>query len=148
MEMMLGIPAPVEPNQLPAQLEPYMQYVLSNEDKRNGSTCLLYPDLLKEIGGTFDSNFFILPSSIHELILMKDTGEMSASELQRMVLEVNGTEVEPEEVLSNQVFSYNYRENSLSTATTKEETAELLSLMSENYPMDSEHGVDEDMERE
>lgn len=148
MEMMLGIPANVEPNQLPTQLEPYMQYVLSNENKCNGATCLLYPDLLKEIGATFDSNFFILPSSIHELILMKDTGEMSASELQRMVLEVNGTQVEPEEVLSNQVFSYNYRENSLSMATTKEETAELLSLISENYPTHSEHEMDEDMERE
>lgn len=147
-EIAFGFPATVEPNQLPAQFEPYMQYLLSNEDKCNGATCLLYPDLLKEIGAAFDSNFFILPSSVHELILMKDTGEMSASELQRMVLEVNGTEVEPEEVLSNQVFSYNYRENSLSTATTKEETAELLSLMSENYPMDSEHGMDEDMERE
>lgn len=148
LEMMLGISAEVEPNQLPAQLEPYMQYVLTNEDKRNGATCLLYPELLKEIGAAFDSNFFILPSSIHELILMKDTGEMSASELQRMVMEVNGAEVAPEEVLSNQVFSYDYRENSLSMATTKEETAELLSLISENCPTHSEHGMDEDMERE
>lgn len=148
MEIMLDISASVEPNQLPTQFEPYTQYLLSNEDKSDGATCLLYPDLLKKIGSIFESNFFILPSSIHELILMKDTGEMSANELQRMVLEVNRTQVEPEEVLSNHVFSYNYRENSLFMATTPEETAELLTLILEDYPMYSEHGVDEDMERE
>lgn len=147
MEIMSGISS-VEPNQLPTQLEPYTQYLLSNVDKSNGAVCLLYPDLLKKIGGIFESNFFILPSSIHELILMKDTGEMSANELQRMVLEVNRTEVKPEEVLSNHVFSYNYRETSLSMATTPEETTELLSLISEDYPMYSEHGMNGDMERE
>ena len=148
-EIMFGIPAAEsESNQLPTQLEPYMQYVLSNEGGHNGAACMLYPDLLKEIGEKFNSNFFILPSSIHEIILMQDTGEMSASELQRMVIDVNATQVEPQEVLSNRVYSYDYKENCLSMGTTKEETDELMNRISDSWGNALPDEMQSDMERE
>lgn len=139
---------PVKLNQIPTQIEPYTPYILSNERRYNGAACLLYPGLLKEIGKAFDCNFFILPRSIHELILVKDTGEMSESELQRMTRAVDATLVIPEERLSDRVFSYNYQENSLSTATITGKMAEAFCLISGSYPMSSEYGMDEDMERE
>ena len=84
---------------------PYEQYVLTNIAQINGATAILYPNLLQEIGEATQSNFFILPSSIHEVILMKDNGDMNAEELQRMVMEINRTQVAPEEVLSDEVYS-------------------------------------------
>lgn len=108
------------------ELLPYEQYVLSNVAKLNGATVMLYPNLLQEIGEATKSNFFILPSSIHELILVKDNGEMSAEEFQRMVMEINRTQVAPEEVLSDEVYSYDYRQQKLTMATSPIQTKELL----------------------
>lgn len=147
-EIMFGTSANVEPNQFPTQLEPYMQYVLTNESRLGGAACMLYPDLLKEIGSKFNSNFFILPSSIHEIIFMKDTGEMNARELQRMVIDINATQVEPEEVLSNQVYCYNHQENTLSMGTTREETAKLMEQISHGGTEVPSDEIQTDMERE
>ena len=49
---------------------------------------------------------YILPSSIHEVILLPDTGLGSPQELKRMIHEVNSTQVAPEEVLSNSLYYY------------------------------------------
>lgn len=148
MEMLSNTDSTATPNQIPENLEGYMQYVLSNTERVNGAVSLLYPNVLEEIGNRFDSNFFLLPSSIHEIILMQDTGEMSAIELQRMVMEVNGTQVEPEEVLSNQVYSYNHKENALSMATSREETAELQRQISDSNILTSNYEDFEEMEQE
>lgn len=112
------------------ELLPYEQYVLSNDAKLNGATVMLYPNLLQEIGEATKSNFFILPSSVHELILIKDNGEMSAEEFQRMVMEINRTQVAPEEVLSDEVYSYDYREQKVVLATNPEQTKEFVAQMS------------------
>ena len=50
--------------------------------------------------------FYILPSSVHEVILLEDTGAGAAPELKKMVLEVNRTQVAPEEVLSDSLYYY------------------------------------------
>jgi len=111
------------------KLEPYAQYVLTNDVKVHGATAMLYPGLLQEIGEATQSSFFILPSSIHETILIKDNGEMSAEELQRMVIEVNRTQVRPDEVLSDEVYSYDYREQKLTMATDPAQTKEYMEQM-------------------
>lgn len=59
-------------------------------------------------------------------ILMKDNGDMNAEELQRMVMEINRTQVAPEEVLSDEVYSYDYRQQKLTMATSPIQTKELL----------------------
>ncbi len=77
-------------------------------------------------------NFFsALPESmsqsrLYEVILMKDNGDMNAEELQRMVMEINRTQVAPEEVLSDEVYSYDYRQQKLTMATSPIQTKELL----------------------
>ena len=114
-------------------LLPYEQYVLSNTEKFHGATAILYPGLLQEIGEATKSSFFLLPSSLHEVILMKDNGEMSAEELQRMVMQINRTEVKPEEVLSDEVYCYDYREQKLTMATDPVKTKEVLQQIEGNY---------------
>lgn len=80
--------------------------VLSNEKRMHGAICMLYPDVLEELTRKEGRNFYILPSSIHEVILLADSGAGSARELRKMVSEVNSTQVAPEEVLSDSLYYY------------------------------------------
>jgi len=57
---------------------------------------------------------------------MKDDGMLNAAELQAMVVDINRNLVEPEELLSDEVYYYDREEQSLSMATDKDQTKELL----------------------
>lgn len=116
-------------NILGEKLEPYEQYMFTNDVKVHGAAVMLYPGLLQKIGEATQGNFFILPSSIHETILIRDNGEMSAEEFQHMVMEVNRTHVMPEEVLSDEVYKYDFREQKLVMATDPVQTKAYLEQM-------------------
>ena len=81
--------------------------VLSNKNRAFGAVCMIYPGLLEKIAESLHSNFYILPSSVHETIIIADSGSEDLLHLQTMVKEVNSTQVEPEELLSNNVYYYN-----------------------------------------
>ncbi len=81
--------------------------ILSNQSRVQGAACILYPNILKQLAKKEGKNLFIIPSSIHEVILLPDSGQEDAKQLQRMVAEVNATQVEPEEILSNNLYYYN-----------------------------------------
>lgn len=107
------------------EMKSYEPYVLTNPSKQYGAATLLYQEVLQQISDNAQSNLFILPSSIHELLIMRDTGEVNAAELQAMVMGVNQETVLPEDQLSDEVYYYDGKEHTLSMATVKEETAEL-----------------------
>lgn len=81
-------------------------YILTNQQKLHGAACVLYPDLLVQISDGMDSDFYILPSSIHEVILLPDNGNESPEQLREMIEEVNSTQLEPEEVLSDNLYYF------------------------------------------
>ncbi len=93
--------------------EGFSMLVLSNKQHINGAACILYPQVLEEIAQRTKTSFFILPSSIHETILIGDGGCNEGESLQKMVEEVNATQVEPEEVLSDRLYYYNSAEKSV-----------------------------------
>lgn len=84
----------------------YPMYVLTNYSKLNGASCILYQDLLKELSSQTESDFFILPSSIHEVILIPAYSKNAIHELSCMVKEVNQTQVSPDEILSDHAYYY------------------------------------------
>jgi len=84
----------------------FPMYVLSNTTKLNGSGCILYEDLLSEIAQNLDSDFYILPSSIHEVLLIPVASASSREDLSSMVHEINATQLAREEVLSDRVYFY------------------------------------------
>ena len=61
-----------------------------------------------------ESDFYILPSSVHEVILIPATDRTSISELSEMVQEVNGTEVARDEVLSQHAYYYSRKDHCVS----------------------------------
>lgn len=81
-------------------------YVLSNKSRIQGAACILYPDMLKDFATAVRSDFYILPSSTHEVILLPVQEDDDINYLRNKVMEVNSCEVEPEEVLSNSVYYY------------------------------------------
>ena len=82
-------------------------YVCTNTDKLNGAGVILYQGLLQEFADRVDSDFYILPSSIHETLLIPADGGMDIEYLKDMVRTVNRTEVAPDEILSDSVYYYN-----------------------------------------
>ena len=81
-------------------------YVLTNVHKMNGAVCILYENVLRDFSEEQGTDLFILPSSIHEVIIVPDNGELSGSDLRTMVRDVNRKELEPGDVLSNEVYKY------------------------------------------
>lgn len=91
-------------------------YVCTNTQKINGAGVLLYKDLLKEFAERVGTDFYILPSSIHETLLVPLSDQMEVEYLRSMVREVNATQVAPEEVLSDNVYIYRREDDKIALA--------------------------------
>lgn len=83
--------------------------VLSNSKRVHGAASILYPGVLERIAEAEENSIYIIPSSIHEVILLTDEGVSSAESLRNMIAEVNSTQVAPEEVLSDSLYRYDFK---------------------------------------
>ena len=81
-------------------------FVATNNKKVNGAGVILYDGLLTTFAEKIGGDFYILPSSVHEVIFVPANGDMDARYLIQMVREVNATQVAPDEVLSDNVYMY------------------------------------------
>ena len=81
-------------------------YVCTNASKINGAGVILYENLLKDFAQKVGADFYILPSSVHETLLIPVSDQFDVETLKAMVCEVNMTQVAPEEQLSDQVYLY------------------------------------------
>lgn len=88
-------------------------YVMSNCNGVNGAAVLLYPELMQMFAEKCESNFYLLPSSIHEFIAIPEH-ECKKEELKQMVYEVNNTQVAGDEILSYSVYFYSRDRKELS----------------------------------
>jgi hypothetical protein len=81
-------------------------YILSNQKQMYGAAALLYSEQIKQLADSLQSDLIILPSSVHELLLLPDDGENEYTFYRQMVEDVNTTQVEPEEILSYSLYRY------------------------------------------
>lgn len=88
-------------------------YVLTNRSRHLGAVCLLYPGCLAQIAEQVGGNFFVLPSSIHECLILKCSADIKAAYLREMVRSINKTEVAEKEVLTDSVYRYIQSEDRL-----------------------------------
>lgn len=81
--------------------------VVTNNKKLNGAAAILFPDELQKIADKMGADLYILPSSVHEIILLSTDNTMTVDELKETVRFVNSNELRQEEVLSNNVYLFN-----------------------------------------
>lgn len=108
----LGIPnyeLPLFPNEMG-------MYVLSNETKFNGASTVLYKGMLTSISHFLNDSLYILPSSCHEVIILKASDVGRKEDLEVMVHEVNENEVSIQDYLSDYVFFFNKATETLCVA--------------------------------
>ena len=109
MREMMG-PEAFEMFGLPEEQEE-MMYVATVPDKNSGAGVLAYQDFMDQAAEKIGGDFYILPSSIHEILLVPDNGDKAADDLRDMVREVNATQVSPEEKLTDNVYHYDSKEH-------------------------------------
>lgn len=90
---------------LPA--DAHTQFVLSNKFGHKGASFILFPHALYEIYERYENDFYIIPSSIHELLTLSDE-VATPDEVREIIKEVNNSEVSEEERLSYNVYKYDH----------------------------------------
>lgn len=91
-------------------------YVITNSSQRNGAVSMVYEEPLRELAEQIGTDLYLLPSSIHEVIVVS-ASIGRPEDLAQMVAEINGSQVPLEERLSNQVYHYDKELRKLTMAT-------------------------------
>lgn len=81
-------------------------YVLTNTSQVCGAACMLYPSLLQKFAEKLGTDLYILPSSIHEVLLLPTAGRNSDERLSALVRTVNSEQIPPAQMLSDSVYFY------------------------------------------
>lgn len=88
--------------------------ILTNKQGINGASALLYKDLLKNIVAPYERDFYIIPSSIHEFLLMPQFEEAALGDISKIVKQINKDHVRTDEILSDHAYLYNWKEEKFS----------------------------------
>ena len=116
MEKIIRSLMPEEIPDFPVGISRFRFYVLTNPKKIFGAVELLDGNTLKEIGDELGGDFIVLPSSLHESIIIPADGSASYQELAEMVTDINRNVVSIVERLSDHVYLYEREEGVLRIA--------------------------------
>ncbi len=81
-------------------------YVLTCKEAGYGAATMLYPGLMAEIAERLKGDLYVIPSSVHELILMQADQLWEPGELLSVIMEVNRTAVLPGDFLANSLYLF------------------------------------------
>ena len=90
-------------------------YIATNASGFQGAAVAGYPDFAEKAAEALGGSFYMLPSSVHEFILIKDDGTPKAKDLNAMIKNVNETVLEPRDILSAQCYHYDAKTKVLET---------------------------------
>lgn len=124
-EVMMGIASEmgVDADMMPPMEGPQLM-VLTNNQSMHGAGAIFYPGQMEEIAAHMESDFFVLPSSVHEVLILPDDGQTDYRDLQMMVQQINAAEVAPSDRLSDHVYHYDVSDHVLEKAETFEQRME------------------------
>ena len=106
---------PMVASMLPPMEGPQM-YVLTSDDKLYGAKYLADTGKLDEISEKLGSDLIVIPSSVHECIIIPNDGSMDRSVIEGMIHDVNSTQVPPKDILSEHAYMYDAQEHELMRA--------------------------------
>ena len=105
MSMLMGLGMEIKTEDF-SEFDNNPMFVITNESKTYGAAGILYNNLFKAIADDLHSDLFIIPSSIHELIVSPMELGVTAEEMTTLIQEVNATQVVPEEVLNDHIYFF------------------------------------------
>lgn len=88
-------------------------YVLSNNRRIDGAACMIYPQLIADFAKAIGGDVYIIPSSVHELLLLPVWAADNGEGLIDIIKEVNETQLLTEEILSDSLYIYDYKEKEI-----------------------------------
>ena len=106
-------------------------FVITNQQTMDGASAIFYPGVMKQLGECFQGDFFILPSSIHETIVLPDKGDFDYLSLKSIVQEINSNQVLKEEQLTSDVYHYDAKQRMFELAD-KFEKRQKVTQMNKN----------------
>ena len=89
-------------------------FVVTTQDKVFGAAFMFDENVMHQMAERIGGNFAVIPSSIHEIICLKEQGEFDFDCLRDMVKEVNYTQVMEEEQLADSIYYYDAEKQALS----------------------------------
>lgn len=104
-------------------------YILSNNSGIHGAAALFYPEVQERIAEVVGQNYYALPSSTEEFIIVPEEVGMSPRDLTAMVRDANRTVVSPAEKLSDNVLKYDRADRKLHDVTADRELGSRVSEM-------------------
>ncbi len=110
MAEMMGVSQAEMLGIFPVAPEDEQMFVASVPDKTHGAGVLAYENFMDQAAERVGGDFYILPSSIHEILIVPDNGQAELKDLENMVREVNATQVAPEDKLTDSVYHYDSKE--------------------------------------
>ena len=81
-------------------------YVVTNRNMVFGAAAMLYPGLMKKLATRLKDNLYIIPSSIHEVIVIPEDGSGCVEYLKDMIYSVNRTQLKPQDFLSDSLYYF------------------------------------------
>lgn len=91
-------------------------YTITNEARFHGAAALYYPGVMKKAAEIIGSSYYVIPSSIHEVIVVPDSLGSIPAYLADALMEGNEKVVEKEDVLSEHIFYYDITDEELRIA--------------------------------
>lgn len=124
---------------LPEEETPSM-YILSNAEKTNGAAAVLDSTTMEDIAEKLGGDFVVIPSSIHEVIVLPVTEGMDRQNIEDVIQIVNAEQVAPEERLSEHAYQYDSREHELVRMDKMEERQQQRAGERDNVKPDVKDG--------
>ena len=81
-------------------------YILTNQRRSNGASAILYPGILRSISKKLGGNLLLIPSSIHEFLVMPLDDRIDIHNLSEFICEVNASEIRDDEILGERYYIY------------------------------------------
>lgn len=83
-----------------------LMYILTTRDFAFGAVALFYPGVQERLARIMAGNYYAIPSSVHEFIILPESDRYGEAALAQMLYEVNRDVVEPEDVLTDTLYYY------------------------------------------
>ncbi len=100
--------------------------VLTTEEGFLGASALFYPGIMEKVADAVGGDYYVLPSSVHEVLVIPGEGMMTANEMAQMVKSINETQVEPQDRLCNRVMRYSADTHELMVAADPDRKKEMV----------------------